>query len=115
MEAFFQLKSEEEAERFGAWWSLHLPLVVGAHERHETECQHLLGAKTGPSRQPARKGEPGSYNFTELNLAITRMTLETESSQHLLITAQPGRHLDFALVKPRAEKPADQLDFYPVS
>ena len=43
------------------------------------------------------------------------MTLETDSCQHLLITAQPGRRLDFALVKPGAEKPADQLDFYPMS
>lgn len=49
VEKFFQLKTEEEAERFGLWWALHLPLVQGTRGKHETECQHYLGAKTGPS------------------------------------------------------------------
>lgn len=62
-----------------------------------------------------QEGGTWVLQLTELNLLITRMTLETESSQHLLNYSPTWPTHDFAFVKLGAEKPADQLDFYPVS
>lgn len=107
-EDFLRLEREEmqkkKPERFKTWEGLDSSLQAQKDGQDDKQCRWPEGAQGGHQLTVSKETDLSLMPTRKWVLPTTWISLGTDSHAKPLPRAQPSKHLDFILMRPRAEK-----------